>query len=114
MSTLRRQVGGLVKHHRERVGLTQAELADKVGLASETVSRIERGVVAPGFESLEEFASALSVDVRDFFGAGEFAASEGRNDALVRIVDIVCRLDAEDADWAEKLFELALMKRSGR
>ena|SRR3989338_3973685 len=112
MATLREQVGDLIRHHRDRAGLKQAELAEKVGLASETISRIERGAIAPGFDTLSDFATALNVEVRDFFEVGDFAVREGRNDPLVRLVGRLTELSDEDVEWADRLLQLALSRKS--
>jgi len=112
MSTLRRQVGAMVRHHRERAGLTQGELADKTGNALETISRIERGKSAPSFTTIEKFTEALGVDARDLFGAGPYAAQAGRNDPLVRTIERLSTLSAADLEWAEKLLALALSRKA--
>ncbi|RRN63457.1 helix-turn-helix domain-containing protein [Caulobacter sp. 602-1] len=112
MSTLRRQVGAMVRHHRERAGLTQAELADRVGKALETIGRIERGQAAPSFDTLESFAKVLEVDARDFFGSGEFAAKARRSDPLPRVLDRLAGLSDEDIEWADKLLTLALSRKA--
>lgn len=102
----------MVRHHRERAGLTQGELAEKTDRASETVSRIERGAVAPSFETLADFSRVLSVPVREFFGAGSYAAEAGRSDALVRLVDRVSGLDNDDLEWIDRLVTIALARKS--
>lgn len=112
MSTLRRQIGALVRHHREMAGLTQAELGDKVGKALESIGRIERGEITPSLKTLEELARALKVDVRAFFGAGEFAAKERKGDPLARILDKLSGLDADDLDWIDKTIAHVLSRKS--
>lgn len=111
MATLREQVGGLIRHHRDRADLKQSELADLVGLAQETVSRIERGAIAPSFETLVDFAKAVNVDVRDFFEAGDFVAREGREDPLVRLVARLTELSNDDIEWIDKLVATALSRK---
>jgi HTH-type transcriptional regulator / antitoxin HipB len=36
-------IGPAIRHYRKEAGLTQAELADKVGLSREYLSRLEQG-----------------------------------------------------------------------
>lgn len=114
MATLREQVGALIRHHRDRAGLTQADLAEKAGIASETVSRIERGSLAPSFETLADFATALGVDVRDFFEIADQAVRERRDDPLMRLIVRLAFCDAADLDWADELLTVALAKRPKR
>jgi len=112
MSTLRRQVGTLVRHHRERAGLTQAELAERVDKALQTIGRIERGDAAPSFDTLADFSRVLGVPVREFFGVGAFEAQAGRSDPLVKLVDRVAGLSDDDVEWIDRLVATALARKS--
>ena len=67
-SRLTRNLGAAVRRIREERGLTQAELAQAVGLGSVQVSRIERGVQEPRFVTIERLAEALEVDVGALWG----------------------------------------------
>jgi transcriptional regulator with XRE-family HTH domain len=49
------------------MGLTQAELAERLDMGGDSLSRIEKGVVAPRFQRLEGIASALDCAVADLF-----------------------------------------------
>jgi transcriptional regulator with XRE-family HTH domain len=115
VSDLRTQVGNLVRHHREMAGITQAELAGRIDRSVQLIGRIERGSSAPSFETLEAIASALNVDVRDLFGAGEFAA--GKDSASAPLGDLVNRvasLDADDIEWVARLVDHALSRKPPR
>lgn len=112
MASLREQVGGLIRHHRDRANLKQGELAERMGLAQETISRMERGLIAPGFDTLADFATALNVDVRDFFEVGDFVVREGREDPLVRVVARLTELSDEDVEWIDKLVATALSRKT--
>jgi transcriptional regulator with XRE-family HTH domain len=48
--------------------MTAGELAAKSGVARNTISRIERGVVEPQAATLHKLAEALGVSVADLFG----------------------------------------------
>lgn len=50
-----------IKHHRERLNLTQSELADRAGLSLRTVQRIEAGNEPKG-HTLRSLAAALEVE----------------------------------------------------
>jgi transcriptional regulator with XRE-family HTH domain len=102
----------MVRHHRERAGLTQGEVAEKINKALETVSSIERGKSAPSFETLSDLSDALGVPVREFFGAGAYDAKAGRNDPLVRLIDRVAGLGDDDIDWVDRLVTTALARKS--
>jgi transcriptional regulator with XRE-family HTH domain len=51
--------------------LTQEQLAETVGCSVEFISLVERGVNAPAVASLERFARALKVEVRELFNFPE-------------------------------------------
>lgn len=49
---------------REKHAMTQAELAEKTGIAQSEISRIERGVINPRTDTLLRLADALGAEVR--------------------------------------------------
>ena len=102
----------MIKVHRDRAGLSQAELGDKVGKSLETIGRIERGKLSPGLDTLEAIATALNVAPRDLFGSGDFAANTRKDDSVSKLIDRVMTLSDEDADWINKLIAVALARRS--
>lgn len=113
MATLRRQVGALVRHHRERAGLTQNELAEKLDKSLQTVGSIERGKSAPSFETLSALSEVLGVPVREFFGSGAYAAEAGRSDPLVRLIERLSGMSDADVEWADRLLAVAMARRPG-
>ena len=56
-------IGENVKKYRENANLTQAELAEKVGNGTASVSRIERGEKRMKLETLRAVAEALDISV---------------------------------------------------
>jgi transcriptional regulator with XRE-family HTH domain len=48
---------------RERRGLTQQQLADKIGAHRVTIAKLETGVLRPSVDMLESLAGALRVPV---------------------------------------------------
>ncbi len=64
-------VGEQIKDLRKKVGLTQDELAVKVGVPSNTVSRWEKAVYKPKLHDLEKLADIFGVSVSAFFPAPE-------------------------------------------
>ncbi len=67
--------------------------------------------MAPGFDTLGEFATALGVDVRDFFEIGDEAAREGRDDPLVNLIVRLAFFDPAELQWANELLTFALAKK---
>lgn len=56
---------------RQKLGLTQDQLAEKAGCAPLTVSHIESGRRNPTLKSLSLVATALGLDIRDLFPKGD-------------------------------------------
>lgn len=56
------KTGDAIKKARIDVGITQAELARRLGITPQTVSQYERGCINPKKETIQKFATALGVD----------------------------------------------------
>lgn len=56
-----------LKDRRAELGLTQAELAEKVGVTRKTVNTVENGVFTPSAILALKLARALSVSVEQLF-----------------------------------------------
>jgi transcriptional regulator with XRE-family HTH domain len=62
-SDFSRLIGRNVKAGRTRLGLTQSELAEKLGLDNLTISRLETGTQMPSIERLNEVAISLETSL---------------------------------------------------
>ena len=60
---LARSVGASIASARERAGLTQEEVSERLGIGNQAVSRIERGAVIPTVARLFELAEVLDCRV---------------------------------------------------
>jgi len=60
-------LGARIKELRKRAGLSQDQLAEKVGIESKYLSRIEVGKRQPSFETLENIADSLQVEMKELF-----------------------------------------------
>lgn len=65
--SFKKRLGRRLAQLRQDAGLTQAQLADAVGIAFESVSRHERGATLLGLSRLRELAGVLGVELQDFF-----------------------------------------------
>lgn len=61
------EIGKIIRAQRKAAGMTQAMLAETIGLESETVSRMENGIRLPSIEKLVEMADVFCVPVAVFF-----------------------------------------------
>jgi putative transcriptional regulator len=56
-----------LKDERTRLGLTQAELAERVGVSRKTINTVENGVFVPSTTLALKLARALRCRVEDIF-----------------------------------------------
>lgn len=56
-----------LKKIRESAGMTQEQLADKVGVVRQTISNIECGLAVPSVTNAQAIAQVLEFDWTDFF-----------------------------------------------
>lgn len=61
----RHVLGEAIRAKRKEAGLSQEKLAEKAGLSTVFISRVERGVESPSVDNLTKIAKALRVWVRD-------------------------------------------------
>lgn len=59
------KIGALLRDLRKEKNLTQAELAEKLGVSNRSVSRWENGMTMPDFDLVIELADFYEVDVRE-------------------------------------------------
>ncbi|MCL1916047.1 MAG: helix-turn-helix domain-containing protein [Desulfovibrionaceae bacterium] len=64
---LEKIVGENIFIRRKRRNLTQEKLAEMVGIGQQSLSRMERGHIAPRFDRLQELAGALGCPVAALF-----------------------------------------------
>ena len=69
-ATLSVVVGKNMHACRKQMGLTQNQLAQELGIEVETVSRYERGVLAPSFPQLEKICKVFNVAAWVLFSDG--------------------------------------------
>lgn len=56
--------GAIVEAARTHAGLTQRELAERVGTSQSAIARIERGVVSPSLRTVRRLVAAAGFDLR--------------------------------------------------
>lgn len=67
-TTIRKNIQANIAKYRKKSGLSQAELAQKIGVKNSTVSSWERGANAPDIETLFSICKLFNVTVADMFG----------------------------------------------
>lgn len=64
------KMGELIRSARKEIGLTQKDVAEKLGITDRAVSKWERGICAPDIAYIEELAQMLGLTVAELI-AGE-------------------------------------------
>jgi transcriptional regulator with XRE-family HTH domain len=54
--------GNLIRQHREELGLSQRSLARRAGMTQAAISRLERGLTAPNWETLRALMLAMGYE----------------------------------------------------
>ncbi len=61
------RVTNSIRVHRARLDMTQAELAERIGVTRQTVIAVEQGRYSPSLEMAFQIARALGVTLDDVF-----------------------------------------------
>ena len=96
-----KKLGQRVAELRKRAGLTQLKLAEKVDVAVETISRLERGVTLPGIEKLAEIAKATGTEPHEILRFPRRASAKDR--LLDELSHELRRLKKDDLQLARDL-----------
>lgn len=102
MKTTKELLGSRIKELRKLRKLSQDELSEVVEIDPKHLSRIEVGRGFPSLDTLEKLATALQVELKDFF---EFAHETGDPKELKRIMDGIVR--EADRDKLKLLVKIA-------
>lgn len=104
---LRKEIGRKIKYYRNKKGITQKELGDKLGVQNNTVSAYERGTASLSQDALFIISDTLDVRVDDLFPQKENATDE-----LERALRMTKDLNVNDVEFLNKLIEKTLSLES--
>lgn len=85
-----KKIGEYIKSKRKRIGLTQAELGDKLGVTSKAVSKWETGVALPDVSLFIELSSILKIEVYELLNGEDNhkLPSDKKKNILIVILSI--------------------------
>lgn len=69
-------VGNAIAKHRKAKKMTQAQLAERMGLSNDAISRMERGKIIPSVLRLFELAEIFDCDAADLLTDGSIRAPD--------------------------------------
>jgi transcriptional regulator with XRE-family HTH domain len=105
MSERQRLLGARIKELRKQAGLSQDQLAEKVGIDGKYLSRIEVGKRYPSLETLEGIADALRVEMRVLF---DFKHFEGGADTARGVQNLIEGASPEELRLINKIITAIL------
>lgn len=104
------KLGYLLRGHRERAGLTKAQLAHRAGISASFVTYLEQGSRRPSPEMLARLMQALSLKVnekKELLNAAGYQAVEDLSPNLKLITETVAELpEPEREELADELYRL--------
>jgi transcriptional regulator with XRE-family HTH domain len=105
-------VGKRIRHRRWMVGMTQQQLADKVGIKFQQIQKYETGMNRVSASRLWDVADALGVAISFFFeglGEGQAAAASAQMDMMSdkEALELVRSYYAIPEAQRRRLFDLA-------
>ena len=78
-------IGSRMKKQREILGLTQEKLAEKVGITTVYLSKIENGKVHPTLETLSIICGALGCDIGKILLDSESESDKYQSETVVQL-----------------------------
>ena len=82
------EVGCVIAARRKAKGLTQAQVAEMMGVEKETISRMETGVISPTLPRLRQIADILECEPSDLFRSSPSETSDHANSINELIQDL--------------------------
>jgi transcriptional regulator with XRE-family HTH domain len=94
-------LGRNISEKRKEIGWTQADLAEQIGVDTETISRFERGSNMPSLLRLERLAAALDMPLSGLIAA----SSSHTHDQAQKISEWISELKENDRDLVLKMLK---------
>ncbi len=107
MNTIKELFGRKIKECRKKLGLTQAELAEKVNVDNKHISCIESGKNFPSADLIERLAFALNREPKDLF---EFYYLQDASNLKSDIVLMLEKLSTDELALAHRYIRTFLLK----
>lgn len=108
-----KQLGARLARLRKRASLTQAQVAERLGMTNETVSRLERGVQWTDFNTLNNLANLYGVELSGLMAVYPDDAEGTRRAAIRDVVEMLERMPDPEVMLVRDLLRLAHRQRSG-
>src|SRR5438874_2227586 len=96
MARIQHRIGQRIANQRKLIGVTQARLAEQIGVEPETISRLETGASMPSLARIAATAAALEIELRELF---RLRTTDGPVEAAIdRLVWLVSRRTVQEIE----------------
>lgn len=88
MGDIKENISNNIVYYRKKTGLTQSQLAEKLGVKTTTVSTWERGASSPDIETLYDICKIFDVSLDEIYGVNtksESSQTERSYDGLITV-----------------------------
>lgn len=102
------KIGAYIRERRRAAGLTQEELAGRLGISAKAVSKWENAVCLPDASLYEPLCQQLGITIGQLFQGGEEGPSDKAKDWLIDV--LAGRLYPADCGVSFEDFRLSLLR----
>ena len=108
------KLGGRIAGLRQGLGLTQAELADALGVSQQTVNSIEQGIRRVPVSALPVLARTLHVTVEEIIGdTTKTTSKRGPAPKLLQQLEQIRQLPRAQQRFVEQMLDTVIAQASG-
>lgn len=102
------ELGENIRNYRKLRFMTQAQLAERIGMSQSTVGMYETGRREPDMDQIEAIADALNVSMRDLLpeGRNEISKDLQMSPERIKLLELARVLDESLVDQATKALQL--------
>lgn len=93
-SYIQEQLGNKIRKYRKLKGLSQEQLAEKIGIATNTLSSIERGNAFMTAQTLEKIIKIFNVTPQEIFTFPNQISEEDKYSYILNMLDLL-KTDSE-------------------
>ena len=102
---LQKFLGAQVRVYRDIRGISQVELAERMGVSKETIGKMERGTTAPSFKTLDSLCRELGISPRNLFPPSKYERHKSATTAMERLIAKAWELDDAEINWIIELID---------
>jgi len=96
MQALQQFLGSQLRVFRDRRGLSQIDLADRINVSKETIGKIERGAAAPSFRTLDKLCRELRISPSKLFPVSNYEDTKPASTELENLTSKASKMVDKD------------------